>query len=61
MFEINKKYKIEDFEGIYYTALIIEETLTHITFIDRMGEKQGLEKTQIKRWKQIENSTEGEY
>lgn len=61
MFEVGKKYKIKDKEGIYYTALITEETLTHISFIDLNGEKQGLRIEQIDKWKQIENSTEGEY
>ena len=59
MFEIGKKYKIKDYDEIYYTATITEETETHITFIDLLGEKQGLQKNQIKKWKQIQNSTDG--
>ena len=61
MFEIGKKYKIKDVDGIYYTALITEETSTHITFIDLHGEKQGLKIDQIDKWKQIENSTGSEF
>ena len=61
MFEVGKKYKIKDIEGIYYTALITEETTTHIIFLDLHGEKQGLRIDQIDKWKQIENSIEGEF
>ena len=60
MFEINKTYKIKDVEGIHYTATILEETEDHISFLDFNGEKQGLRKEDIAKWKQIENSTEGE-
>jgi hypothetical protein len=61
MFEINKTYKIKDINEIHYTATITEETETHISFIDLNGEKQGLQKAQILKWKEIKNSTEGEY
>ena len=60
MFDKGKKYKIQDLEGIYYTALIVEETSTHIVFIDLNNQKGGLEKAQIKKWKEIQNRIEGE-
>lgn len=58
MFEIGKKYKIQDMEGIYYTALIIDETEYAIFFIDLNNQRIGLSKKEIKKWKQIENSIE---
>jgi hypothetical protein len=53
MFEINKKYKIEDLNGTYYTATILEETETHIIFIDLHDLRQALPKTDIKRFKEV--------
>ncbi len=61
MFEIGKKYKIQDLSDIYYTATIIEENEHAIWFIDLNNQKIGLAKKEIKRWKEIQNSTEGEY
>ena len=58
MFEIGKKYKIQDTEGIYYTALIIDETEHVITFTDLNGETIGLAKLGIRKWKEIDNSIE---
>lgn len=58
MFEIGKKYKIQDLEGIYYTATIIQETDHAIFFTDLNNQKVGLAKQQILKWKEIENSTE---
>lgn len=58
MFEINKKYKIQDLTGIYYTATIIQETDDLIFFTDLNNQKIGLSKKQILRWKEMENSTE---
>jgi hypothetical protein len=58
MFEIGKKYKIQDLEGIYYTALIIDETEYAIFFTDLNKQRIGLSKREIKKWKQIEDSTE---
>jgi hypothetical protein len=39
-------------EGIFYTATILTETKNKITFRDRDGLKQGLDKEEIKRWKE---------
>lgn len=61
MFEIGKTYKIQDLNDIYYTATIIEENEYAIWFIDLNKEKIGLSKKEIKRWKEIQNSTEGEF
>lgn len=58
MFEINKKYKIQDLAGIYYTATIIQETDDLIFFTDLNNQKIGLSKKQILKWKEMENSTE---
>lgn len=51
MFEIGKKYKIQDLEGIYYTALIIDETEYAIFFTDLNKQRIGLSKREIKKWK----------
>jgi hypothetical protein len=53
MFEIGKTYKIQDLRGTYYTATIIEETETQISFTDLHGTKQGLSKLDISRWKEV--------
>ena len=53
IFEIGKTYKIQDLEGIFYTATILTESASKITFIDRDNVRQGLDKEEIKRWKEI--------
>lgn len=60
MFEIGKTYKIEDVDGIFYTATITEETQEHISFIDYKGNNGGLKLGQIKRWKEVEQHRESE-
>lgn len=52
MFEVGKKYKIEDTSGVFYTARITEETEDHISFIDLHGQASGLKKIEIKRWRE---------
>ena len=54
MFEIGKTYKIQDLKGTYYTATIIEENETQISFTDLHGIAQGMLKIEIKRWKEVE-------
>lgn len=51
MFDIGKRYKIEDTSGVFYTARITEETTDHISFTDLNGLPSGLRKIDIKRWR----------
>ena len=53
MFEIGKKYKIQDMHETYYTATILEETENLIVFTDLHGIRQSLSKLEIKRWKEV--------
>lgn len=53
MFEIGKTYKVQDLQGTYYTATILEEDANLIYFVDLHGLKQHLAKQQIKRAKEI--------
>jgi len=52
-YKIKHKYKIEDFEGIYYTATITKETETHIFFLDRDNLQNQLAKQEIKRSREV--------
>lgn len=52
MFEINKTYKLQDFKGTYYTATILEETETQIVFTNLFGQRELLDKAEIKRFKE---------
>ena len=52
-YELNKRYKIEDFSGIFYTATITRETETHIFFIDWDGLRNQLSKEEIKRSREM--------
>lgn len=60
MFELNKVYKIETTQGLFFTATILDENETHVKFETIRNEKITWLKTDIKRATLMERN-EGEY
>ena len=60
MFEINKQYKIETMQGLFFTATILAESETHIKFETIRNEMITWLKADIKRATQLERN-EGEF
>jgi hypothetical protein len=60
MFEINKQYKIETVEGLFFTATILDENETHVKFETIRNEKITWLKIDIKRATKMERN-EGEF
>ena len=59
MYEIGKWYKLETFDGLFFTACIISESDSHIKFDTKRNEQMLWAKTDIKRATLMERN-EGE-
>lgn len=60
MFEINEQYKIETKEGLFFTAIILDENETHVKFKTIRNEKIIWLKEDVKRATKMERN-EGEF
>jgi hypothetical protein len=59
MYEIGKWYKLETFEGLFFTACILQETETHIKFDTKRNEQLIWIKKDIKRATLMERNEGG--
>lgn len=54
MFELEKRYKIETKDSIFYTGFVAEQDETHIKIITERQEKVILLKADVKRCMELE-------